>query len=690
MTFLNPIFLWASFAILVPIVIHLFNFRRPKKVLFSDISFVKEVKKSVVKKLRLRQILLLIARCLAILAMVFMFANPVWRPFGMASQAGQASVCILVDNSYSMQAGNDRGVYWVQAQTLAREIIEAHGKEDEFLVSGTDAPKLYHDFVTQQVAIKASRQVELSQNTQSLQDLLDLAPEMFSKASFPNRKLYLISDFQKSTVLPDSVGELKIPDGISLNLIPLTTRKIANVHVSNHEIATQIIEAGKPLQLKLNLVNDGTDAVKNLNLRVVMANENRPVATQDLAGGSSQELEVMLLPKNPGWQSGYIEIDDYPVDFDNKRYFSFYVPFREKMLVVEGKPAPHLKLMFGGEIINQFAVEFRQARDFGSMNLDAYKSIVLVGVEEYSSGMQEKLKAHLAEGKSLMIFPSEGMKLDQVNGFLQTNKIGSYGKLEEVESGVQASDVDLDHPLFEGVFQKDRTNRKFDSPNLFRFFPFKPDLSSIHNVVMAIPGKKSVLVETKLEKGLVYVCGFFPGSSWTDFTLKSSGLALMVQISRMMNQTQQGTSSLEIGSSEPRRVKTQVPDVVKLVGNKAEITPEQHAQNGYVVLRFDKQSFKEGNYDLMQGENKLEAVSFNVADKESKLQGFDEQNLREKIEKMGLPNTVVSPGLPAEVADAVKVSQNGIPLWKYGLMLALLCLLLEILMIRFWNSPSQA
>ncbi|MFM2375998.1 MAG: hypothetical protein RLZZ165_1095, partial [Bacteroidota bacterium] len=344
MTFLNPIFLWASLAVLVPIIVHLFNFRRPRRISFSDISLVKEVKRSVVKRMRLRQWLLLAARILAILALVAVFANPIWRRDKTAAFSGNSSVAIVMDNSYSMKGGNDKGEYWVQAQEFAREIINGYGRNDEFLVMGSDEPKLHLSFGEQQAALKEIRKIEIVQNMRSLVDLVAVSEDVFANASNARRALYFISDFQSATVLPDTLPRLKLPNGVDIHLIPLATRPLRNAYVADHAIATQIIEKEKPVNLKMTLVNDSPEPLKNIGLRVVTNGEDRPVATEDLLAGERKEVNVNLLPRAAGWQSGYIQIDDRPIEFDNRRYFSYYVPFREKMLIVEETPNSKLHL----------------------------------------------------------------------------------------------------------------------------------------------------------------------------------------------------------------------------------------------------------------------------------------------------------------------------------------------------------
>ena len=79
MMFVYPLFLWALAVVSIPIIIHLFNFRKYKKVYFSNVKFLRELKQESKSKSRLKEILILSARCLALISIVFAFAQPVLK-----------------------------------------------------------------------------------------------------------------------------------------------------------------------------------------------------------------------------------------------------------------------------------------------------------------------------------------------------------------------------------------------------------------------------------------------------------------------------------------------------------------------------------------------------------------------------------------------------------------------------------
>lgn len=688
MTFLNPIFLWASFAIAIPIIVHLFNFRRPKRVRFSDISLVKEVRKSVVKRLRLRQWLLLLARCLAILALVFVFANPVRKSEGAVQSQGSSSIAIMLDNSYSMQGGNDKGSYWLQAQKAGAEIIKAYGRSDEFLIMSSHEPLVNYNFGEQQAALKTLKGISIQQNSRSLPEILSQVEDIFANASFEKKTFYFISDFQKSTILPDTGFSLSAQSNFDINLIPLTTRQLKNAYVADHSVTSQIVEVGKPVEIDLNLINDAKDALKNIGLRVINGNEIRPVATEDMEPEATKIIKVNLTPEQPGWQSGYIELDDSPVDFDNRRYFSFYVPEREKMLVVEENPIPNLRIMFGGDLLGQFDTKFVSFRDFGEENLDDYKSIMLVGLTDISTGMQEKLQAHLEEGKSILYFPGETLGAG-VNRMYSAFELGTFDKLQTNLEGDFAAGVDLEHPIFDGVFVGKRERKNFDAPLVYKHHSYRPTNGIIQNVILRLGNQDPILIESRPKGGLFYTFTFLPKEDWTDFTIKGVGLSMMVQLARLMNQTQKAQQNLDLGTTAYKRVKTQEKDVVKMVAqDSTEFIPEQFVQSGYIVLKFDRQNLKEGNYDLYQNDKLLEKISFNVPDAESRLYSLPEQELKEFLAATGMENLNVTTAVEGGFAEEIQLRNQGLPLWKYFLIAGIVFLLLEFVLQITAKKPA--
>lgn len=691
MTFEYPGFLWASFAVAIPIIIHLFNFRRPRKVLFSDISLVKEVQRNVVRRIRLKQWLLLAARCLALLALVFLFAHPLRKaPQSSAVKGGKKSIALIIDNSYSMRAGNESGEYWQQARRLAGEIIKGYSRNDEFLVMTTSDLRLHYHFSDQEAAQADLSDLQIRQNTTSLPELLSLSKEIFSKSGENSRVLYFLSDFQNSTLLADS-GLSKLGDStVAINLIPLATRKQKNVFVAETQLLSRILEKHKPLQFSATLVNESGEEIKNLGVRVQFDGKPIPVAAADLAAGERRPIEFNLTPDTSGWLSGWIELEGDPVEFDNKRYFSFYVPEREKMLYVEEQSMPELKLMVSSEVMPQLQVTTVNYRNFSTVNLDEYQSIVLAGITEISGGLRERLTAHLNAGRSLLLIPGEGMKTEQINDFLKPLGVGSFAAEVKPAKALDANLADLQHPLFERMFIKGGGKASFDGPAIFRYYPFTAGNGVEETVVLRMSNQAPALVESRPGGGLLYLFTFAPLRSWTDFSLKGSALGMMVQLSLFMNQAALQGESQALGNLKPVKLKTNEQDVVKMVSHEGtEIIPQWYAQSGSMVVEFDNPELKEGAYSLVQKGKELQKVAFNVPDAESEMEFANEEQLNAWLQAHQIQATITPPKEEA-VNRHIEQVDKGTPLWKYFLIAALLFFIAEFLIIRFIDNPVPA
>ena len=195
MVFLNPLVLWASLAIAVPIIVHLFNFRKPRQVLFSNLAFVRSVNQTVVQRLKLKQWLLLAARILAILALVFCFANPVIPENEGVVLNQDRSVVLVIDNSESMSTADPKGTLLQQARLLGEEILKAHPETDEFQVQTTAGLQYNTNFTTRELAIEALSEIDYGSNTLSLSTLLKSAGLLFTEAQNTGRQVYLLVGF---------------------------------------------------------------------------------------------------------------------------------------------------------------------------------------------------------------------------------------------------------------------------------------------------------------------------------------------------------------------------------------------------------------------------------------------------------------------------------------------------------------
>lgn len=683
MTFLYPGILWGLLAVAVPIIVHFFNLQRPRQILFSNVAFVREVKRSVVRRLQFKQWLLLLARILALAALVLAFAGPVILGEDSRILQGNRSVAIVVDNSYSMTAGNNKGEYAQQAISLARNITKAYGVQDEFVLMSMSDLKLNYNFADQQDVLEELQGIRVKQRIRSHAEVLSFRDQIFSRASNSLRELYLLSDFQRSTVMADSQQIVLGDTNLMIKYLPLATRQQQNVYVAETRILSRIVEKDKPVQMAMTLVNDGHDPVSDLSVRVLLEGKVVSIDNKSLDANARTELQLAFTPTSSGWLSGYVELDNDPVDFDNKRYFSLYIPEKEKVLIVEGQPSPNVHVLYES-VFEAFESEFISTRSLSAAQLNKYRSLVLLGVTDISSGLADKLRNYLTEGGSILFFPGKDMNRESVNAWLTSIQAGTFQPLQTIQTGSRASDVDLNHPLFEGIFTGERKNREFDAPMVYQYYPFQVNNASIQNRIMNLENKQPVLVESRVGEGMLFTFTVFPGDAWTDFHVKTGFAPIMFRATQIMNQTHNVQAGQEIGAFTPVAIRTTEQELISLVDeNGVEAKPLQRTQGGLTYLDFSQMELTEGNYALRQGTELLEKISFNISDRESRLEFVEAGELSESLTAAGLGSIEVLEAEANAVADQIRVEKEGVPLWKYFAILALLFFAVEVLILQF-------
>ncbi|MDD4109014.1 MAG: BatA domain-containing protein, partial [Prolixibacteraceae bacterium] len=205
MKFIYPAFLYSLIAIAIPILIHLFSFRRFKTVYFSHVSFLKEIKKESEKKTHPKQLLILIARILTIVFLVFAFAQP-YIPDNLADDGKRSDlVAIYIDNSFSMNALSEKGRLLELARNKAVEIARSYPAGTQFkLYTNELHPKHQYLFNSEQL-IREVSDIEIAPEVLPL-SLINNRFEIHNQSSeeFTRGTIYFISDFQKNITDPEN------------------------------------------------------------------------------------------------------------------------------------------------------------------------------------------------------------------------------------------------------------------------------------------------------------------------------------------------------------------------------------------------------------------------------------------------------------------------------------------------------
>jgi hypothetical protein len=698
MMFLNPLVLLGLAAAAIPLLIHLFNFRRPRKVDFSSLIFLQEVQQRTMQRVRIRQWLLLALRTLAIAAMVLAFARPTMQG-GVASllgARGATSVAIVIDNSLSMNLRDGQGERLARAREVARGIINGLGQNDDVVLVTTAGGSEPGRFAHRGPALDAVAAIASAPGSLTLPEAVARAADALAEAPNPRREIYLLSDLQAS-LLPDTL-RLSSPSGAHVYVVPLGERTYPNVSVEHVEVSSRIVESGRPVRVEATLANHGTESVTGYVAGLYLGEERVAQAAVDIEAGGRAVAVLTGTPTGRGWLTARVEIEDDAFPEDNVYHFSLHVPEERRVLLVRGTgDHRYLQLALSPRLSDgrsAFRLEDVAEGSLASVNLAAYDAVVLAGARGFSSGIVEALGQFVDGGGGLMILPADEAATGAYDRLLA--RVGG-GRIDGADgragSGTQTAtfgDIDREHPLFAGVF--DASQRQVEQPAIFRSVRYRPG-SGAEQTLIHMTDRRPFLQEIRPGSGRVLVMTSAADPRWSDLPTRGLFVPLVFRSVAYLSAGDQVTGEqLLAGHAASLRLALGAGARLRLHGpHGEEYHPEQRPVPGATVV--DLRLFEPGLYDVFAGERLARRVSVNIPPAESDLRLAAAPAASDIIgEATGLRTAAVAPGslAPADMLSALERERTGVELWNVFLLLALGFLLAESVVSRQMRRATAA
>ena len=344
MLFLYPLFLVAGLTLGIPVILHLFYFRRFKKVYFTNVRFLREVQEETSARARLRNLLVLLMRLLAILFLVFAFAQP-FLAGKEEGKKGLRAVSVFVDNSFSMSALSEDVPLIEQAKSRAREVVRSYGLDDRFQVLTNDFSGGQQRLLSKEDALAAIDGIGLSSDSRKFSSVLERQRQALSSAPGASHIGYWISDFQSTATDLEAYRDTTL----ELNLIPLQPVRLRNVAIDSAWFESPLQVLGQTIPLYVKIRNHSGELAENIRLTLDYEGQAKPVGVLDIPAGSSVVDTVNLTVMRPGWHRATLSLTDYPVQFDDRYYLSFSVAEKIRVMVVgEGSVNRYLEAAVRG------------------------------------------------------------------------------------------------------------------------------------------------------------------------------------------------------------------------------------------------------------------------------------------------------------------------------------------------------
>ncbi|MCB9257390.1 MAG: BatA domain-containing protein, partial [Chitinophagales bacterium] len=379
MKFLYPNFLWALLCVAIPIIIHLFYFRRYKRILFSNTKFLQELKEEKSTKNKLKHLLVLLSRILALIFLVLAFAQP-FIPKNKQSTLSEKLISVYIDNSFSMQAEGQGYLLFDEAKNLAKKIIDSYSENNKFQILSNDFEAKHQRIVSKAEALSLVDEIQVGPAIQN--KALVKEKQVLSAKNFEGQKvLYQLSDFQLGDGLAD-------PDSASLlNLVRLEPSNLRNIAIEELSMEAPVQLLGQNNKLLVKLSNQSNEEQSG-SFQMILNGVPKSLGNYTIAPKDFVIDTLGFTINQEGWNQGQITLNDYPLSFDDDFYFSFYVENQIQVYCIyEGAGEKYPKAVFNGNKQVVFSSSNSKGIDYNL--LKDQDLVILSELNSLSTGLSE-------------------------------------------------------------------------------------------------------------------------------------------------------------------------------------------------------------------------------------------------------------------------------------------------------------
>jgi len=691
MRFIHPEFLFALFALAIPIIIHLFNFRRFKKLYFTNVRFLKEIKQDTRSRSKLKHLLVLLARMLALSCLVFAFAQPYFPSAHQEKAQANRKLSIYIDNSFSMDAQGKNGPLLDEAKQKAREIVMAYKVTDQFQLLTNDFEARHQRLLNRDVFLEELTEVKPGSAVRSMSEVIARQSDLLlannsGKESTPSS--YILSDFQKSVT---DIEELKPDSQLTIRFVPLSSTALQNISIDTAYLSTPFVQLNSSAEVNVHLKNSGNKSVENVPLKLTINGVQKALGSVNIPGNSKTETILAFTPSESGWQKAKLSITDYPVVFDDNYYLNFNIRTHIQVLCINGNTADqYLKNLYGKDPAFLYSSTSSSQVDYSSFS--SQQLILLNGLEKISSGLEQELWRYVKKGGTLFIIPSATADLNSYQSLFVGLNVNSFQNLDPIPEKIVR--IEYSHPLFADVFEKGKKPAdNIDLPTAHKHFTIGKNSRIPEAALLKFQSGSTFLGLTPSGKGQVFCLSVPLLEEFGNFQKHALFVPVMLKAALQSGSLIQ--LPLVIGKNNEFIVAQDTlvsnDQVVHLVDKdlKFDIIPESKMIANNWILSVRDEVKEAGNYSLIENDRLITVQSFNYDRKESDLDCYSISEISDLIAKSSNSKMSLLDTDTATLTHTLTQLEEGTRLWKYFIILALIFLAAEILLLQFYNPGTS-
>lgn len=566
--FLHPIYLYGLIATSIPLLIHLLNRRKLKRIRFPAVRFVLLSQRRISRTYRLRHWILLALRTFAVLLLVLLLAHPIFQTgVGISAGGTPLSVAVILDNSLSMQWSRE-GDGFKQAKAALRRLISSLKDGDRATVLPTNTVEKAQNRLKSEmpVVLRELDGIQISAGTADFSTALSEAYGLLKEPA-TQKEIWLVTDLALTGWDRFAVSSLKQVDP----LIPLRIIKVGNkgeppnATIKEVKIKGQGVGVDLPIHLEASIVNFGDKEIKDLLVELNIDNQNKDQKLVSLPLRGERQVSFQFNLAQPGPHHGTIAVKKEGLAGNPVSYFTLQAQDKFKVLVVDGDPQTALvqsESFFLTRALNPsgagdaslFLPTVVIPEGLNSVSLDSYQALIFCNVPVISDAILPKLIDYLRRGGGLLFFLGDHVQMDDYNLKLFRSsppilpaRITGKRNFPEPEAE-RIEKVDTSHPALQGLADQ-LIKESLRSTRIKAYFRAEmPDPSTLLTLANGDP----LLIEKKLGSGRVLLFTSAADRDWSDLPVKTAYLPLVQSLLSYLSGGKRGMIDVGIEVGNPK------------------------------------------------------------------------------------------------------------------------------------------
>ncbi len=681
MQFLTPFFILAGIlGAAVPLILHLLNRERAKRLVFSTIRFIKMSSQINTQRHKFKKLILLAIRMLILSLLGLAFARPFFvnQLAITTNTGGYRHVVLILDNSFSMSYHNalDRG-----KKSAISIVDKLKPKDKATLIRVSSITQIVKPLDTEHDLLRmAIDSTSLTNHPTDFLHAIQSANELLQEIKIGQKEIVLISDLQ-NLGWERFIESDQLSPNVTIKFVDLHSENAHNLAISDIKVPPIVLMDQRWLEIVVRISNFSNHDFDKIPLNLFINQKLIETKFIDVPTRDIADVWFQIPITDQAKQYGYAELPDDPVIVDNRRYFQFEGRQTIDVYCLNGESNrdPYNDEIFYLQKAIQalqkiVPIRFESTNQlFSSTKITDADLIILANVGSLTENMAKKLTSFVKSGGALFITGGNQLDLDNYNLMLGTGSesllpchlVSFVGDVVDRSQSRIITNLDYNHPIFQPF--KNPNHGNFSNSRFYRYIQIIPNDEA--RILASFDDQNPTLVEKEYGRGRVLCFTSSIDREWTDMPIHAVYLPFLHETIKHLTLTK-----------STQAINYLIGDAIELnnynlpAGTEAAVFNPQGNETQLKISGFGSTLYSDteltGIYSVHTSGAENHKFCVNPDPRESDLVSKDTEELTSMLTNPDQQPTKISKEMIIEYQEDTEKNQS---LWWYA-MLALLAL----------------